>query len=534
MEGFAPSTPMSASVTLGAAAGVASPSRARIKRKKKKRKSKVQEAWNFSKTGPFEKFSTLPPLCDTKGFARSALMKRKLHALCRLFRCVPGDSGDDKVEADAKRHTLMEVIEFAFAESHFFSGPNTAALVRMVAANLFRTDRTAYQSNRNASLSHGSSHHPHTNSGAHGTDDLNDGAGFSRAGGLFQNKLGESSASWGGGGGMEAHHGTNGAADILCKWWAHQQIVYEILLRFIVSPHVVGKVAKRHLPRRFVRELVGLIRSGDPRERSYVKTIIHRLYEKAVVLRSFVRRCIEHEFLTFMDLERTAAANPAYPGLNDLLEIYCSIIDGYCVPLRAENMVLLDRILLPLHKVRSYPAISSHVAACLKGYLEKDPSVAVKWAKALAKWWPRRDSTKTPCFFQELNALMELIPPGQFNLVAQDVFATLSACMLDPHFQVAEQALLCWRSEYFVSLVAQHRSAVLPLVYPALHENAKSHWHPLVKSLSSNVLRLFSEIDPYLLRKCGEEWKRERKNRKTVEHERKKRWEDISIKLQKN
>jgi len=53
--------------------------------------------------------------------------------------------------------------------------------------------------------------------------------------------------------------------------------------------------------------------------------------------------------------------------------------------------------------------------------------------------------------------------------------------------QVAERSLFLWNNEYIVSLVAQHRHAVLPLVFPALERNARSHWNPAVHGLTVNV-----------------------------------------------
>ena len=53
--------------------------------------------------------------------------------------------------------------------------------------------------------------------------------------------------------------------------------------------------------------------------------------------------------------------------------------------------------------------------------------------------------------------------------------------------QVAERSLFLWNNEYLVSLVAQQRHVVLPLVFPALERNARSHWNPAVHGLTFNV-----------------------------------------------
>lgn len=46
--------------------------------------------------------------------------------------------------------------------------------------------------------------------------------------------------------------------------------------------------------------------------------------------------------------------------------------------------------------------------------------------------------------------------------------------------QVAERALFLWNNDYIVSLVAQNRSVVLPIVFGALDRNAHNHWNAAV------------------------------------------------------
>ena len=45
---------------------------------------------------------------------------------------------------------------------------------------------------------------------------------------------------------------------------------------------------------------------------------------------------------------------------------------------------------------------------------------------------------------------------------------------------MAERSLFLWNNEYIVSLVAQQRTAVLPLVFAALERNERHHWNPQV------------------------------------------------------
>lgn len=60
--------------------------------------------------------------------------------------------------------------------------------------------------------------------------------------------------------------------------------------------------------------------------------------------------------------------------------------------------------------------------------------------------------------------------------------------------QVAERALFLWNNEYIVSLIAQNRDQILPIVFGALYTNSRSHWNQTVHGLTCNVVKLFMEV----------------------------------------
>lgn len=53
--------------------------------------------------------------------------------------------------------------------------------------------------------------------------------------------------------------------------WPHMQLVYEILLRFVLSKEVDSKTAKEYFSKKFMVRLLNLFDSEDPRERDYLK-----------------------------------------------------------------------------------------------------------------------------------------------------------------------------------------------------------------------------------------------------------------------
>ena len=58
-------------------------------------------------------------------------------------------------------------------------------------------------------------------------------------------------------------------------------------------------IAKKYIDHQFVIGLLELFDSFDPRERDYVKTILHRLYGKFLGIRAFIRKQINFIFLRY-------------------------------------------------------------------------------------------------------------------------------------------------------------------------------------------------------------------------------------------
>lgn len=111
------------------------------------------------------------------------------------------------------------------------------------------------------------------------------------------------------------------------------QIVYEFLLRYVCANDTDAKVAKKYVDQSFVVRLLELFDSEDPRERDYLKTILHRIYGKFMVHRPFVRKAINNVFYRFV------FETEHHNGIAELLEILGSIINGFALPLKDEHKV---------------------------------------------------------------------------------------------------------------------------------------------------------------------------------------------------
>ncbi|KAG7233247.1 hypothetical protein INR49_007326 [Caranx melampygus] len=231
-------------------------------------------------------------------------------------------------------------------------------------------------------------------------------------------------------------------------------------------------------------QLLELFDSEDPRERDFLKTILHRIYGKFLGLRAYIRRQINNIFYRF--IYETEHHN----GIAELLEILGSIINGFALPLKEEHKMFLIRVLLPLHKVKSLSVYHPQLAYCVVQFLEKDSSLTEPVIMGLLKFWPKTHSPKEVMFLNELEEILDVIEPSEFVKVQEPLFRQLAKCVSSPHFQI------------------------LPIMFPALYKNSKSHWNKTIHGLIYNALKLFMEMNQKLFDDCTQQYKAEKQKEK--------------------
>uniref|UniRef100_A0A1I8FX79 Serine/threonine protein phosphatase 2A regulatory subunit n=1 Tax=Macrostomum lignano TaxID=282301 RepID=A0A1I8FX79_9PLAT len=284
--------------------------------------------------------------------------------------------------------------------------------------------------------------------------------------------------------------------------WPHLHLVCEFFLRFLESPDFQASLAKRCIDHAFVLQLLDMFDSEDPRERDFLKTILHRIYGKFVGLRGLIRKHINNIFYRFIyETER-------HNGIAELLEILGSIINGFALPLKEEHKVFLLRVLLPLHKVKSLSVYHPQLAYCVVQFLEKDHTLTQPVLLGLLKFWP-----KEVMFLNELEEILDVIEPAEFQKVIQPLFGQLSKCVSSPHFQNVRE--------------------VLPIVFPALYQT-KQHWNKTIHGLIYNALKLLMEMNQRLFDECTNRYKEERQREALEAARREQAWAAINSKAMQN
>jgi len=377
----------------------------------------------------------VPAFREVQPEKRRALLVKKLR-LCAVIFDFQNESASENVGKEMKRQILLELVDHVTTNKGWFSEKILGDILYMVSTNLFRA---LAPSTYNFS----------------GFDPDED-------------------------------------EPTLDPCWPHLQIVYEFLLRFIVSTEPDPKLLKKHLGGDFILSLLSIFRSEDPREREYLKTILHRIYGKFMSLRSFIRKSINNVFF------HVIYENERHNGIGELLEILGSIINGFALPLKLEHKKFLRNVLIPLHKVGRLQTFHQQLSYCITQFIDKDSSLSLTIIGGLIKFWPLVSSSKEVLLLNELEEIIEITPPTQLMQFVQPVFKQLARCVQNQHFQVAERALFFWNNDLIGSLTSDHKQQIFPIMVPALHNIKHIHWNTTVHSLSLNVSKMLIEIDSEL------------------------------------
>ena len=130
--------------------------------------------------------------------------------------------------------------------------------------------------------------------------------------------------------------------------------------------------------------------------------------------------------------------------------------------------------------------------------------------------------------------MITLTPPNAFKRLVGPIFDIIAKCIEDDHFQVAERALFLWNNDYVVSMIAQNKETVLPIIFSALENNSRNHWNSAVHGLTCNVRKMFIDMDKGLWDRCLAEYEETMSGKQEKEANRLKSWERLEEQAKKN
>lgn len=320
-------------------------------------------------------YEALPSFRDVPNSEKQSLFIRKLNLCCVVFDFT--DPTRNVNEKEIKRKTLLELVEYVTSVNGKFTEVVMQEVIKMVSGNLFRSLNPQPRENKVLEAF-----------------DLED------------------------------------EEPLLDPSWSHLQFVYEFLLRFIASPETDAKLAKRYIDHSFILRLLDLFDSEDPREREYLKSILHRIYGKFMAHRQFIRKSINNIFFRFI------CETEKFNGIAELLEVLGSVINGFALPLKEEHKLFLVHVLIPLHKPKCISMYHQQLSYCIALFMEKDCKLADTVIRGLLKYWPITNSSKEVMFLTELEEVLEATQPAEFQRCMVPLFCKIVRCLNSSHFQV--------------------------------------------------------------------------------------------------
>ena len=272
--------------------------------------------------------------------------------------------------------------------------------------------------------------------------------------------------------------------------WPHLELVYQIFQRFLESSLLDPASLQQHVTSSFISQFLLLFNASDQRERDLLKMVLHRLYLKFVQQRQVIRQAIQHIFYTYIYETRY------FSGINELLEIMISIINGYAVPLKQEHKDFLIKILLPLHTSYFLHLFHSNLFFCVMQYIQKDNSLIPVVIRALFHLWPVSCSLKELIFITEVSKIIDLMTEEHFKDLMVDLFHRIGKCITSNNFQISEAGMLLWKNDRFVQYTTIHAKRLFPIICPYLYKTGTVHWNAAIKNLAVSVIRICMETVP--------------------------------------
>lgn len=258
------------------------------------------------------------------------------------------------------------------------------------------------------------------------------------------------------------------------------------------------KSLKMYINHKFIQEFLELFDSEEPKEREYLKNILHRLYAKLVPRRKMIRKAITDIFFTL--IHETYRFN----GSSELLDILAAVISGFAIPLREEHIVFFKNVIVPLHKVQTCQKFHSELVRCSMLFLSKDHSLSAPLIEGLLKYWPFANFAKETLFLSELSDILEVsCDVGQLERQAPKIFKRLVKCIASPHLQVSDRTMCFFECEFFLNILKQFKNVSFPILVPVINDLAQNHWHKLILESLNALRNIIKDIDPAFYDKCA-------------------------------
>ena len=211
-----------------------------------------------------------------------------------------------------------------------------------------------------------------------------------------------------------------------------------------------------------MQEFIQLFDSEEYMERDYLKNILRVIYTRVVSRRKMIRKVINDCLLTI--IHETQKFN----GTSELLDILASIISGFAVPLRKENVVFFKSILIPLYKVQTEQSFHEQLYRCSQIFISKDNTLAYPLVDGILRYWPISSYHKEYSFLNDLQYIIESCEISKLEPLIPRLFKRLIRCISCPNSIVAGTAIQYFEIDFFLKILVAYKQVAFPIIVPVI------------------------------------------------------------------
>ena len=271
--------------------------------------------------------------------------------------------------------------------------------------------------------------------------------------------------------------------------WPHLEPVYCLILEIAECNDIRLCTLMPYFSNAFFQNFILLFDSEEPRERRYLKNILHAIYARLVPKRRKIKKIIS-DYLSTMIHE-----NQSLNGASELLSILEKIATGFVVPLRQDHIIFFKDILVPLHKLQNSHLFQEELFKCSMLYINRDNSLAIPLAESLLRYWPVGNSVKETLFLAELNDIIELCDISKLEPLIPKIFKRFIHCISSSHFSVLDSAMHLFKGDYFVRILHEFKKAAFLIIVPAIMRLAENQCSEINRNNLNDLKTIFKEID---------------------------------------
>ncbi|XP_039499474.1 serine/threonine-protein phosphatase 2A 56 kDa regulatory subunit epsilon isoform isoform X2 [Drosophila santomea] len=204
---------------------------------------------------------------------------------------------------------------------------------------------------------------------------------------------------------------------------AKKKVILELYSCFLNGWTFFPGDDERKLDKMIVVKLLEHLDTKDVDDRTYVQSLLRRVYIKLVYLREFILKQFSDVFyrFTFESIECHCIA--------ELLEIYYDIIKGYSPPLSTDEEQVLFNVFLPLHKPQSMTGYFSVLIYCIIEFLHLKPSFIQRYVIGLLRLWPKTAYDKETLFLTEIASILVIQDEQEVTKALVPAFKQIAKCL---------------------------------------------------------------------------------------------------------